>query len=238
MGLLEGLFKDKDNSANKEIESLNVKIKEKEVEIQRLKMEVQMMKETYMTPKQVEILEKNLKSAREENTRLKKEKEDFIQKIKVLEEDSSDKEEVFFLNKFLYKLPIDEFFSATKFNLIREFLTKSGISFVQEIETVMELPEFMKVKNYSAAKKKYTAFRDLKVISWDNRILMCKGERIHKVFKKSRKFVNYLTENNIEFMDDMKNFDFNVLAVKGGFTKAAVEEFKEMYEEYFKTYKI
>ncbi len=31
MGLLEGLFKDKDNSANKEIESLNVKIKEKEV---------------------------------------------------------------------------------------------------------------------------------------------------------------------------------------------------------------
>ena len=196
------------------------------------------MKETYMTPKQVEILEKNLKSAREENTRLKKEKEDFIQKIKVLEEDSSDKEEVFFLNKFLYKLPIDEFFSATKFNLIREFLTKSGISFVQEIETVMELPEFMKVKNYSAAKKKYISFRDLKVISWDNRILMCKGERIHKVFKKSRKFVNYLTENNIEFMDDMKNFDFNVLAVKGGFTKAAVEEFKEMYEEYFKTYKI
>ena len=102
----------------------------------------------------------------------------------------------------------------------------------------MELPEFMKVKNYSAAKKKYTAFRDLKVISWDNRILMCKGERIHKVFKKSRKFVNYLAENNIEFMDDMKNFDFNVLAVKGGFTKTAVEEFKEMYEEYFKTYKI
>lgn len=208
------------------------------MEIQRLKIEVQTMKETYMTPKQVEILEKNLKSAREENVKLKKEKEDFIQKIKILEQDSSDKEEVFFLNKFLYKLPIDEFFSATKFNLIREFLTKSGISFVQEIETVMELPEFMKVKNYSAAKKKYTAFRDLKVISWDNRILMCKGERIHKVFKKSRKFVNYLTENNIEFMDDMKNFDFNVLAVKGGFTKTAVEEFKEMYEEYFKTYKI
>ena len=146
MGLLEGLFKDKDNSTNKEIESLNVKIKE--MEIQRLKIEVQTMKETYMTPKQVEILEKNLKSAREENVKLKKEKEDFIQKIKILEQDSSDKEEVFFLNKFLYKLPIDEFFSATKFNLIREFLTKSGISFVQEIETVMELPEFMKVKNY------------------------------------------------------------------------------------------
>ena len=96
MGLLEGLFKDKDNSTNKEIESLNVKIKEKEMEIQRLKIEVQTMKETYMTPKQVEILEKNLKSAREENTKLKKEKEDFIQKIKVLEQDSSHKEEVFF----------------------------------------------------------------------------------------------------------------------------------------------
>ena len=140
MGLLEGLFKDKDNSTNKEIESLNVKIKEKEMEIQRLKIEVQTMKETYMAPKQVEILEKNLKSAREENTRLKKEKEDFIQKIKVFEQSDSDRKEIFFLDKFLYKLPIHEFFSATKFNLIREFLTKSGISFVQEIETVMELP--------------------------------------------------------------------------------------------------
>lgn len=238
MGLLEGLFKDKDNSANKEIENLNVKIKEKEIEIQRLKIEVQTMKETYMTPKQVEILEKNLKSAREENTRLKKEKDEFIQKIKVLEQNDSDRKEIFFLDKFLYKLPIDEFFSATKFNLIREFLIKSGITFVQEIETVMELPEFTKIKNYSAAKKKYTAFRDLKQLSWDNRILMCKGERIHKVFKKSRKFVNYLTDNNIEFMDDMKNFDFNILAVKGGFSKSAVEEFKEIYEEYFKTYKI
>ena len=108
----------------------------------------------------------------------------------------------------------------------------------KERNFIREGNEKFEGKNYSAAKKKYTAFRDLKVISWDNRILMCKGERIHKVFKKSRKFVNYLTENNIEFMDDMKNFDFNVLAVKGGFTKTAVEEFKEMYEEYFKTYKI
>ena len=110
MGLLEGLFKDKDNSTNKEIESLNVKIKEKEMEIQRLKIEVQTMKETYMTPKQVEILEKNLKSAREENVKLKKEKEDFIQKIKILEQDSSDKKKFSFLISFYTNFLLMNFF--------------------------------------------------------------------------------------------------------------------------------
>lgn len=51
MGLLEGLFKDKDSNINKEIEKLNVIIKEKEVEIQRLKIETQVIKDTYMPPK-------------------------------------------------------------------------------------------------------------------------------------------------------------------------------------------
>lgn len=238
MGLLEGLFKEKDNGANKEIEKLNVIIKEKELELQKLKIEVQTIKETYMTPKQVEILEKNLKSAREENVRLKKEREELNEKINFFEKDNSNKKEVFFLNRFFYKLPIEEFFSATKFNDIKDFLINSGINFIQEIETVIELPEFTKIKNYSVAKKKYLAFRDLKEISWDNRVLMCRGEKIHKVFKKSRKFVNYLTDNNIEFMDDMKDFDFNTLAVKGGFSKSAVDELKNICDEYFKIYKI
>lgn len=238
MGLLEGLFKDKDSNINKEIEKLNVIIKEKEVEIQRLKIETQVIKDTYMPPKQVELLEKNLKALREENNRLKKEKDEFLNKINTFEKEDFEKEKTFSLDKFLYKLPIDEFFSAAKFNLVKDFLTKSGIVFIQELESVINLPEFIKIKNYTAAKKKYIAFRDKNEVSWDNRILLCRGERIQKIFKKSRKFVNYLSDNNIEFMDEMASFNFETLSVKGGFTKAMVEELKKITEDYFRTYKI
>lgn len=57
MGILD-VFKDKDNTTNKEIEALNLALKEKELEIQRLKIETNTMKETYMSPKQMELLEK------------------------------------------------------------------------------------------------------------------------------------------------------------------------------------
>ena len=241
MGLLEGLFKDKHSNVNKEeIENLNLIIKEKEVEIHKLKMESQIIKDTYMPPKQVELLEKNLKALREENNKLKKEKEEFVEKIKSYEETSSNTEstKTFSLDKFLYKLPIDEFFSATKFNLIKEYLVDSGINFIQEIDSILELPEFKKIKNYATAKKKYLAFRDKNEISWDNRVFLCRGEKIQKVFKKSRKFVNYLTDNNIEFMDEMENFNFDNLIVKGNFTKDMIEDLKIINKEYFKTYKI
>ena len=38
-------------------------------------------------------------------------------------------------------------------------------------------------------------------------------------------------------MDDMTDFNFDELAVKGGFTRAMVSELKNMTDEYFKTYK-
>lgn len=231
MGILEGLFKDKDNSINKEIEELNKTIKEKELEIQRLKIETQTMKETYMSPKQLELLEKNLKALREENNRLKKEK--------ISSENSAkDLSSAFSLDKFLYKLPVEDFFSTAKFSLIREFLLNAGILFVQDVENILNSPEFKKVKNYSAACKKYFAFRDNKEVTWDNRVYLCKGERVQKIFKMSRKFVNFLSDNSIEFMDDMKSFNFDELAVKGGFTQAMVYELQKITEEYFKTYKI
>ena len=142
------------------------------------------------------------------------------------------------MDKFSYKLPIEDFFSATKFNLIREFLINSGVLFLQDIETILNSTEFTKVKNYSAAYKKYLAFRDNEEIPWDNRVYLCKGEKVQKIFKKSRKFVNFLSDNNIEFMDDMKDFNFDELAVKGGFTQAMVGELYNITDDYFKTYKI
>lgn len=226
MGILD-VFKDKDNTTNKEIEALNLALKEKELEIQRLKIETNTMKETYMSPKQMELLEKNLKSLREENNRLKKEKAELLEKTSTSP-----------LDIFKYKLPVEEFFSAAKFNMVRDFLADTGIIFIQDIEGVLSSPEFAKVKNAASAIKKYSAFRDSKEVSWDNRISLCKGEKVQKVFKKSRKFINYLADNNIEFMDDIADFNFDELAVKGGFTNAMVSELKNIAVEYFNTYKM
>ena len=239
MGILDGIFKDKDNHANKQIEALNLIIKEKELEIQRLKIETDTMKETYMSPKQLELLEKNLKSLREENNRLKKERDELKEKIQSLEENSEKKEEErsFSLDKFSYKLSVEDFFSAAKFNLIRDFLTEQGVVFIQDMESVISSPDFAKVKNFAAAMKKYSAFHEDREISWDNRVQLCKGDKVQKIFKKSRKFVNYLSDRNIEFMDDMNDFNFDELAVKGGFTRAMVAELKDITDEYFKTYK-
>lgn len=239
MGILDGIFKDKDNHSDKEIEALNLIIKEKELEIQKLKIEINTMRETYMSPKQLELLEKNLKSLREENNRLKKEKEEMNEKIKSLEKNSEKKEEIksFSLDKFSYKLSVEDFFSAAKFNFVKEFLAGQNILFVQDMENIVSSPDFAKVKNSAAAVKKYSAFHKNKEVAWDNRVQLCKGDRIQKVFKKSRKFVNYLSDNNIEFMDDMTDFNFDELAVKGGFTRAMVSELKNMTDEYFKTYK-
>lgn len=237
MGILDGIFKDK--HSNKEIEALNMIIKEKELEIQKLKIETKTMREAYMSPKQMEVLEKNLKSLREENNRLKKEKDEMKEKIKSLEKNSEKKEEIksFSLDKFLYKLSVEDFFSAAKFNSVKKFLEEQNILFVQDMEKIISSPDFAKVKNSAAAIKKYSAFYNKREVAWDNRVQLCKGDRIQKVFKKSRKFVNYLSDNNIEFMDDMINFNFDELAVKGGFTRAMVSELKNMTDEYFKTYK-
>lgn len=239
MGILEGFFKEKDNNTHiKEIESLNLVIKEKELEIQKLKIEIQSMKETYIPPKQVEIFEKNLKALREENNKLKKEREDMQKVLNTYEKENSGDKEKYTLSKFKYKLSIDDFFSGIKFNLVREYLNNNGILFIQDLANVFEIKEFTKIKNFAAAQKKYLAFHDKNEVLWEERISLCKGDKIQKIFKKSRKFINYLVEHNIEFMDDMKDFNFDELAVKGGFSQITVEEFKTMTQEYFNTYKI
>lgn len=249
MGLFDGLFKDKSSTVDnekelKEITNLNNIIVEKNLKIEKLERELSTLKNETLSPKQVHIMEKNLKSSRESNGILEQEVINLKDEIKKLEEKLSFTNTTFkdiyknlINNKFIYKLEINNFFKTVKFEEVRNFLTNNNILFIQDMESLNSTDELLKIKNGDLALKKYN---DLKKgdVSWDLRVFLCKGEKIQKIYKNKRKFITYLNEHNIEFMDDMNNFDFESLVVKGGFPKKAVEEFKILTNEYFNEFKL
>lgn len=234
MGLLEGLF-NKDN--NEKIKELNAELKEKERVIDILKENIDDLKEKSISFKQVEIFEKNLKAVREENIVLKNKNEELSNMIKSFENKASNEDELFNLNKFNYRLPVEDFFVSAKYKEIVDFLNKHDIRFIQDFDKIKDDDELKKIKNYDLAMEDYEKFKN-NIVIFDNRVLLCKGDKVSKIFKKSRKLLNYLATKDIEFMDDMLDFDFDTLAVKGGFTKLMVKEFKKITEEYFEIYKI
>ena len=61
---------------------------------------------------------------------------------------------------------------------------------------------------------------------------MNKGERISKIYSKNRKFINILGEEYIEFMDDLKNYNFDNL-VDSGFSAEQIKEFRNKRDEYY-----
>lgn len=235
MGLLEGLFK---NENNKKFEELDLILKEKEKEIMNLKSKIKSIKDTHISSKQLEIFEKNLKSMKEQNNKLKAENEKLLHKISLLQENKKKDNNFFSLNNFIYKLSIEDFFCGAKYKESVKFLLEKNVKFIQEFEKIENDKEFKKLKSYSITVKKYQDSFLNEKIAFEHRVQLCKGDKINKIFKKSRKFVNHLNGLNIEFMDDMISFNFETLTVKGGFNQSLVKEFENITMEYFKTYKI
>ncbi|WP_407537637.1 hypothetical protein [Cetobacterium somerae] len=60
---------------------------------------------------------------------------------------------------------------------------------------------------------------------------LMKGDKVTKIYQKSRKFLNILSEQNIEFMVDLESFDFQSLN-EFGFSQEDIDAFKQKYESY------
>ena len=69
-------------------------------------------------------------------------------------------------------------------------------------------------------------------MSWDIVTQLNKGERISKIYSKNRKFINILGEEYIEFMDDLKIYNFDNL-VDSGFSAEQIKEFRNKRDEYY-----
>lgn len=216
MGLLSMFKKSNEEEYLKKISKLEETISIKDKEIANLVNEVESFNK--FTPRQLEVFEKNLKENREEIQRLKKYLKAYCIPYN-------------FKEKYTYKIEIEKFFASSRFQELNSVLEENNILYLQDLN--LEALEKLsgKVKNIDDAKKKYGEFLDKKM-SWDIVTQLNKGERISKIYSKNRKFINILGEEYIEFMDDLKNYNFDNL-VDSGFSAEQIKEFRNKRDEYY-----
>ncbi|MDO4589735.1 MAG: hypothetical protein Q4B33_07695 [Fusobacterium sp.] len=216
MGLLSIFKKNSDEDYLNKISQLEEIIKSKEKEIANLVNEVESFNK--FTPRQLEVFEKNLKENREEIQKLKKYLNAYCIPYNTKE-------------KYTYKIEVERFFSSSRFQELNRTLEENNILYLQDLNLDI-LEKFSgKVKNIDDAKKRYGEFLNKKM-SWDIVTQLNKGERISKIYSKSRKFINILGDEYLEFMDDIKNYDFDSL-FEYGFTEEQIKEFREKRDEYY-----
>lgn len=221
-------------SLNKQISYLESIIKEKDLIVKDLHSKeksnsvktstVKEIKSNIEYSKQWGLIEKNLRNLQLENNNLKQQIKNFE---KIL-----PKEQM----KFSFLVEIQNFYSSNKFSEIKEKFSENNIQFLQNIETDMFSTFLKGLPHADEALKKYLDFTN-NIIEWDIKISLLKGDRVNKIYPKNRKFLNFLSDNNIEFMIELENFDFTTL-VNHGFKNSDIDLFKEKKELYFKERKI
>ena len=229
MGLFS-IFGKKDLEAEqkllKKIEELEQTIARKDKEISDLINELDRVNQsipntntnTNVNSKQLELIEKNIKDTKEENDRLKQ----------VIDEyNLSSKKE-----KYYYKVDIEKFYSAARFKELANTIVNNGIVYLQDLTLEFFDTLSQDIKNLEEGKIRFQKFLTKEFIEWEVVTYLNKGERVSKLYSKSRKLVNIFIENDIEFMEDLINFDFSKL-VDLGFKDSQIEEFILKRDEYY-----
>ncbi|MDX8335028.1 MULTISPECIES: hypothetical protein [Cetobacterium] len=201
---------------NKKLTGLQKELEEKEVLISKYSSLQSKPNTDYS--KQWQLMEKNLRNLQEENRMLK---ENFMKLNKIIPKQQW---------QYSFLVDLHYFYSANKFVSIREKLFESGIKYLQEITEDM-FSTILKDDRY--VQEGLQKFLDYKngVIDWDVKTFLIKGDKVTKIYQKSRKFLNILSEHNIEFMIDLESFDFQILK-DFGFSQEDINIFKEKYESY------
>lgn len=231
MGLFS-IFGKKDLEAEqkllKKIEELEQTIARKDKEISDLINELDRVNQsipntnintnTNLNSKQLELIEKNIKDTKEENDRLKQ----------VIDEyNLSSKKE-----KYYYKVDIEKFYSAARFKELANTIVNNGIVYLQDLTLEFFDTLSQDIKNLEEGKIRFQKFLTKEFIEWEVVTYLNKGERVSKLYSKSRKLVNIFIENDIEFMEDLINFDFSKLGDLG-FKDSQIEEFILKRDEYY-----
>lgn len=210
----------------KKIEELEQTIARKDKEISDLINELDRVNQsipntntnTNLNSKQLELIEKNIKDTKEENDRLKQ----------VIDEyNLSSKKE-----KYYYKVDIEKFYSAARFKELANTIVNNGIVYLQDLTLEFFDTLSQDIKNLEEGKIRFQKFLTKEFIEWEVVTYLNKGERVSKLYSKSRKLVNIFIENDIEFMEDLINFDFSKL-VDLGFKDSQIEEFILKRDEYY-----
>ena len=225
MGLGDFLFKEKEEKYLKQIEDLQNKLKKKEEEILQLKYDIEVVtqeRDNRISGKQLEIFERNLKQNMESSKKYK----ELLVSYKI----NSEK------TQYKYKVELKNFYSEKKFQEVFDILNEKNILFVNNLkeEDFNDIPK--ETKNLDDAKQRFLDYKNGK-FSWDIVTFTNKGEKLSKIYSKSKKLMTVFSDLYLEFMDDIVNFDF--LSLKSyGFKTPQIEEFIQKRDEYYKEYRI
>ena len=225
MGLGDFLFKEKEEKYLKQIEDLQNKLKQQEEEISQLKYDIDVVTEerdNRISGKQLEIFERNLKQNVESS---KKYKEALISY-------RINPEKI----QYKYKIDLKYFYSEKKFQEVFNILSEKNILFVNNLkeEDFNDIPK--ETKNFDDEKQRFLDFKSGK-FNWDIATFTNKGEKLSKIYSKSKKLMTVFSDLYLEYMDDIANFDFSSLK-SYGFKTPQIEEFILKRDEYYKEYRI
>lgn len=225
MGLGDFLFKEKEEKYLKQIEDLQNKLKKQEDEILQLKYDIEVItqeKDNRISGKQLEIFERNLKQNIENSKKYKN----------ILVSYKLNPEKI----QYKYKVELKYFYSEKKFDEILTILNEKNIMFANELkeEDFNDIP--VETKNLDKAKQRFLDYKNEK-FDWNIVTFINKGEKLSKIYSKSKKLMTVFSDLYLEFMDDIANFDF--LSLKSyGFKTPQIEEFIQKRDEYYKEYRI
>ena len=225
MGLGDFLFKEKEEKYLKQIEDLQNKLKKQEEETLQLKYDIEVVtqeRDNRISGKQLEIFERNLKQNMESSKKYKE--------LLVSYRINSEK------TQYKYKVELKNFYSEKKFQEVFDILNEKNILFVNNLkeEDFNDIPK--ETKNLDDAKQRFLDYKNGK-FSWDIVTFTNKGEKLSKIYSKSKKLMTVFSDLYLEFMDDIANFDF--LSLKSyGFKTPQIEEFIQKRDEYYKEYRI
>ena len=225
MGLGDFLFKEKEEKYLKQIEDLQNKLKKQEEETLQLKYDIEVVtqeRDNRISGKQLEIFERNLKQNMENSKKYKA----LLVSYRINPEKT----------QYKYKVELKNFYSEKKFQEVFDILNQKNILFVNTLkeEDFNDIPK--ETKNLDDAKQRFLDYKNGK-FSWDVVTLTNRGEKLSKIYSKSKKLMTVFSDLYLEFMDDIVNFDF--LSLKSyGFKTPQIEEFIQKRDEYYKEYRI
>lgn len=221
------LFKLFNNKNIKELEKINLTLSEKLQNLQKELEEKEVLISNYSSlqskpntdySKQWQLMEKNLRNLQEENRMLK---ENFVKLNRIIPKQQW---------QYSFLVDLHHFYSANKFVNIRGKLLESGIKYLQEINEEMFTTILKEDRYVQEGLQKFLDYKN-GIIDWDVKTFLMKGDKVTKIYQKSRKFLNILSEQNIEFMADLESFDFQSIN-EFGFSQEDIDAFKQKYESY------
>lgn len=133
-------------------------------------------------------------------------------------------------NELNYRLPIEVLLASTKYSDVLEALQGKGITFVDELNTEDIHIIVEDIKNSDLALSAIDNFKRGKYC-WDVKTYISKGPKLSKIFNRQRKLLGYFSENYMEFLIDLENFDLSKVS-ELGYSDKQIKDFQEKLREY------